>query len=189
MPSMYAGSLKGHFLVAMPGLADPNFAQTVTCICEHNEQGAMGIVVNRVHDDLNAKDIFDELSIEEQRRAEFIPVYAGGPVHRGELFILHGRPFDWEASLMVTPSLALTNTRDVLEAIAAGRGPKSFMISLGCAGWGPGQLEGEIKENAWLTHPVFADPIFVLPVAVRWEETLRKIGVNPAMLSGTAGHA
>lgn len=189
MSSTYAGSLKGHFLVAMPGLSDPNFSQTVTCICEHNEQGAMGIVVNRVHDDLHARDIFEELSIPGGIRAASIPVHAGGPVHRGELFILHGEPFEWDASLMVTPSLALTNTRDVLEAIAAGRGPQAFMISLGCAGWGPGQLEAELKENAWLTHPVFEEPIFVLPVAVRWEETLRRIGVNPAMLSDTAGHA
>lgn len=189
MPSIYDSSLKGHFLVAMPGLVDPNFAQTVTCICEHNEQGAMGIVVNRVHDDLHARDIFDELSIGGEMLAQAIPVHAGGPVHSGELFILHGRPFDWEASLMVTPALALTNTRDILEAIAAGHGPKTFMISLGCAGWGPGQLEAEIRENAWLTHPVFEEPIFVLPVAVRWEETLRRMGVNPTMLSDTAGHA
>jgi putative transcriptional regulator len=189
MPSLYAGSLKGHFLVAMPGLSDPNFSQTVTCICEHTEQGAMGIVINRLHTDLHAMDIFHELSIEAGRNAEAIPIHEGGPVHRGELFILHGWPFEWEASLMVTPSVALTNTRDVLQAIASGRGPTAFMISLGCAGWGPGQLEAELKENAWLTHPVFADPLFVFPVAKRWEETLRRIGIDPAMLSGTAGHA
>jgi putative transcriptional regulator len=189
MSSIYAGSLKGHFLVAMPGLVDPNFSQTVTCICEHNDQGAMGIVVNRVHENLFIQDIFDELSIRATGAADAIPIHAGGPVHAGELFILHGWPFEWEASLMVTPSLALTNTRDVLEAIAAQRGPKAFMVSLGCAGWGPGQLEAEIKENAWLTHPVFEDTIFVLPVAVRWEETLRRIGVNPALLSDIAGHA
>jgi putative transcriptional regulator len=149
----------------------------------------MGIVINRVHNELHAKDIFEELSIEGGLHLEAIPVHVGGPVRPGELFILHGGPFAWEASLMVTPFLALTNTRDVLEAIAGGRGPKAFMISLGCAGWGPGQLEAEIKENAWLTHPVFEDPIFVLPVAMRWEETLRQIGIDPAMLSETAGHA
>jgi putative transcriptional regulator len=189
MPSIHTASLKGHFLVAMPGLGDPNFSQTVTCICEHNEQGAMGLVINRLHDDLHAKDIFDELSIAGGAAAEAIPIHAGGPVHTGELFILHGRPFHWEASLMVTPSLALTNTRDVLEAIAAGRGPAAFMISLGCAGWGPGQLEAELRENAWLTHPVFEEPLFVFPVAVRWQETLRQIGIDPVMLSDTAGHA
>jgi putative transcriptional regulator len=189
MPSIYAGSLKGHFLVAMPGLADPNFSQTVTCVCEHNEQGAMGIVINRIHDGLWAKDIFEELSIRGGMNAGSIPIHAGGPVHRGELFILHGEPLVWEASLRVTPSLALTNTRDILEAIASGQGPKAFMISLGCAGWGPGQLEAEIKENAWLTHPVFDENIFVLPVALRWEEVLKKLGVNPALLSDAAGHA
>ncbi len=189
MPSIQTGSLKGHLLVAMPGLGDPNFSQTVTCICEHNPQGAMGIVVNRLHEELRAKDIFEELSIAGGVAPASIPIHAGGPVHRGELFILHGDPFHWEASLMVTPSLALTNTRDVLEAIAAGRGPKFFMISLGCAGWGPGQLEAEIKENAWLTYPVFEEPIFVFPVAVRWQETLRRIGIDPVMLSDTAGHA
>ena len=189
MPSTYEGSLKGHFLVAMPGMSDPNFAQTVTCICEHHAQGAMGIVVNRVHDGLHAQDLFEELAIRGGRHTASIPVHAGGPVHRGELFILHGKPLEWSASLMVTPSLALTNTRDILEAIAAGQGPKDFMICLGCAGWGPGQLEAELKENAWLTHPVFAEPIFVHPVEARWEKTLRRMGIDPAMLSDTAGHA
>lgn len=89
----------------------------------------------------------------------------------------------------MTPSLGLSNTRDILEAIAAGRGPESFLISLGCAGWGPGQLESEIKENAWLTQPVFEENIFRMPVDVRWAEALRKMGVDPALLSDTAGHA
>ena len=119
MSNIYPGSLKGHFLMAMPGLADPNFSQTVTCICEHNDQGAMGIVVNRLSEGLCAKDIFDELSIGCTPKTESIPIYIGGPVHSGELFILHGPPFTWEASLSVTPSLGLTNTRDILEAIAA----------------------------------------------------------------------
>jgi putative transcriptional regulator len=189
MPKTYPSSLKGHFLMAMPGLSDPNFSQTVTCICEHNEEGAMGIVVNRISEGLFVKDIFDELSIECTPRIESIPVYIGGPVHGGELFILHGPPFIWEASLSVTQTLGLSNTRDVLEAIGSGRGPESFLISLGCAGWGPGQLEDEIKENAWLTQPVFEDNIFVLPAEVRWAEALKKMGVDPALLSGTAGHA
>lgn len=189
MSNTYPASLKGHFLMAMPGMADPNFSQTVTCICEHNEQGAMGIVVNRLSEGISVKDIFDELSIGCTPRIESIPVHFGGPVHSGELFILHGPPFTWEASLSVTPTLGLSNTRDILEAIAAGRGPDSFLISLGCAGWGPGQLEDEIKENAWLTQPVFEENIFVLPVEVRWTEALKKMGVDPALLSGTAGHA
>lgn len=189
MSSNTTASLKGHFLMAMPGLSDPNFSQTVTCICEHNDQGAMGIVVNRLQEGLRSKDIFEELSIRCNPGAEAIPIYIGGPVHGGELFILHGPPFTWEATLQVTPSLGLSNTRDILEAIAADQGPSSFLISLGCAGWGPGQLESEIRENAWLTQPVFEENIFDLPVDVRWAEAMKKIGVNPALLSGTAGHA
>lgn len=182
-------SLKGQFLLAMPGLADPNFSQTVTCLCEHSELGAMGIVINRRHDLLCGKDLFEELDIRCGPDADAIPVHIGGPVHTGEIFILHGQPLEWEASLKVTATLALSNTRDILESVAQGRGPSSFLISLGCAGWGPGQLEMEIRDNAWLTYPVFDENIFALPIEERWLETLRRIGVSPAMLSGTAGHA
>jgi putative transcriptional regulator len=189
MSNIYPASLKGHFLMAMPGLSDPNFSQTVTCVCEHNEFGAMGIIINRVHEMLSAKDIFKELSIACTSTAESIPIHAGGPVHPGELFILHGPPLIWEASLHITPFLSLSNTRDILEAIAQSRGPRSFLISLGCAGWGPGQLELEIKDNAWLTQPVFEENIFQLPVEGRWEQALKKMGINPALLSDIAGHA
>ena len=107
MASMYPGTLKGHFLIAMPGLLDPNFLQTVTCICEHTDQGAMGIVINRIVESLRAKTIFDQLAIPCSRNAEDIPLYMGGPVHGGELFVLHGPPFTWEATLQVTASLGL----------------------------------------------------------------------------------
>jgi putative transcriptional regulator len=189
MPDIYPASLKGHFLMAMPGLADPNFSQTVTCLCEHNEQGAMGLVINRAHEELSAGDVFDALSIRCTSAAGSTRVHIGGPVHSGELFVLHGPPFEWEATLKVTDSLCLTNTRDILVAIAEGRGPAAFIICLGCAGWGPGQLEAEIKENAWLTQPLFVENIFELPVELRWEEALKKMGINPALLSDTAGHA
>jgi len=183
------GSLKGQFLLAMPGLVDPNFHQTVTCICEHNEGGAMGIIVNRVHHTLTAHDIFEELTIEQAPDTESIPIHLGGPVHIGEIFLLHGPPFNWEASLMITPSLAMSNTRDILEAVAMARGPQAFIISLGCAGWGPGQLESEIKENAWLNHPIFEENIFDMPIETRWEEAVKKMGIDPTLLSNIAGHA
>lgn len=182
-------SLKGHFLMAMPGMLDPNFSQTVTCICEHNESGAMGIVVNRLFENLTAKVIFEELKIACAGHAETLPVHSGGPVSMGELFILHGPPFQWEACLRVTPSVALSNTRDIVEAIARNEGPESYIISLGCAGWGPGQLEEEIKQNAWLTYPVFDENIFTLPIELRWEEAVKKLGVDPTRLSENAGHA
>lgn len=182
-------SLKGQFLLAMPGLVDPNFYQTVTCICEHNDSGAMGIIINRVHHSLTGKDIFEELSIAHIRDAESIPVHLGGPVHVGEIFVLHGPPFNWEASLMITPALAMSNTRDILEVAAMGKGPKAFIISLGCAGWGPGQLESEIKQNAWLNHPIFEENIFDMPIETRWDEAVKKMGIDPMLLSNTAGHA
>lgn len=183
------GFLKGQFLMAMPGLLDPNFHQTVTCMCEHNAEGAMGVVINRIHQALTAKDIFEELSIHCSPRAERIPIHLGGPVHIAEIFILHGPPFDWEASLMITPGVALSNTKDIIESIAKGNGPESFIISIGCAGWGPGQLEAEIKQNAWLTAPVFEENIFKMPVENRWEEAVKKVGIDPRLLSDRAGHA
>ncbi|MDM8548766.1 YqgE/AlgH family protein [Desulfobacterales bacterium HSG2] len=182
-------SLKGQFLMAMPGLADPNFAFTVTCICEHAPEGAVGIIVNQVHAFLSGKDIFDELKIRYKPGSEFIPIHLGGPVHIDEIFVLHGPPFGWRGCLMVTPFLAMSNTRDILEAIAMGEGPKSLMIALGCAGWGPAQLESEIRQNAWLTSPASENVLFNTPVEARWEEALRNMGIEPALLSDTAGHA
>ena len=190
MAADYPTSLKGHLLMAMPGLADPNFVQTVTCICEHNAHGAMGIVVNRLHDGLLRRDIFEELSIacspdrQTPRRCT-----SAGRCTRASCSSCTAAPFEWEATLQVTPALGLSNTRDILEAIACGRGPSAFLISLGCAGWGPGQLETEIRENTWLTQPADADILFTLPVEVRWEEALKRIGVDPMLLSDTAGHA
>jgi len=182
-------SFKGQFLMAMPLLVDQNFYQTVTCICEYTPAGAVGIVVNRVHPSLSGKDIFNELEIESISGAESIPIHIGGPVHIGEIFVLHGPPFGWEGCLMITSNLAMSNTRDILEAVATGRGPKSFIVALGCAGWGPGQLESEIKENAWLTSPVFEEILFDMPIEERWEEAIKKVGVDPAMLLNTSGHA
>jgi putative transcriptional regulator len=189
MEKGYPGTLKGQFLLSMPSLVDPNFHQTVTCMCEHNSEGAMGLVVNRVHDVLTAKDIFEELKIDYAAGMESVPIHMGGPVHIAELFVLHGPPFEWEACLRITPTLAMSNTKDIIESIALEKEPESFIITLGCAGWGPGQLEAEIKENAWLTYPIFDENIFKMPVESRWKEAVKKMGINPSLLSDTAGHA
>jgi putative transcriptional regulator len=180
---------KGQFLMAMPGLADPNFSQTVTCISEHTPEGAVGIVVNRIHSLLSGDDIFKELKLDHSPDAAAIPIHIGGPVNLGEIFILHGPPFGWRGSLEITPSLAMSNTMDILEAIAINKGPKAFIISIGCAGWGPGQLEAEIRENVWLTGPVYEDVIFENPISSRWEAAVRKLGIRPELLSDQAGHA
>jgi len=189
METQISSELKGQFLMAMPGLADPNFSKTVTCICEHTVAGAVGIVINRTHPDLSLKTILDELHIEHTLPAAKSPVYIGGPVHMDELFILHGEPFDWKGCLKITPALAMSNTRDVLEAIANQQGPQAYLVSLGCAGWGPGQLEGEVKANAWLTGTVSESIVFDVPIEERWETAVRKIGIEPSILTQTAGHA
>lgn len=182
-------SLKGHFLMAMPSLRDPNFSETVTCICEHTAEGAVGVVINRLHAAINAGDIFEELGIACRAEASDIPVYWGGPVRMDEIFILHGQPSDWAGSLVVTADVALNNSLDVLQAIAAGRGPRPSLLCIGCAGWGPGQLEAEIGENAWLTCRIFRDVMFDLPVEERWNAAVRKMGIDPALLCDAAGHA
>ena len=182
-------SLSGQFVVAMPALADPNFFQTVTCISEHNDQGALGVIINRLHALLSAGDIFTELKLDVAVDAEKIPVHIGGPVHMDEVFILHGQPFGWQGCLPISESLAISNTVDILAAIAQGEGPAEYLIALGCAGWGPGQLEDELRDNAWLTGDASCDIIFKTDVSMRWESALRQMGVDPALLSDTAGHA
>ena len=175
--------------MAMPSLSDPNFSHSVTCISEHTSDGAFGIVVNRVFEGLSAKIIFDELGIASSEAAQDIPVHIGGPVHANELFVLHGAPFEADGLLMVNDTLALNNSRAILEAIAAGTGPEQFLIALGCAGWGGGQLEWEMKQNAWLSMPCMSDIIFELPVEDRWVIAMKRLGVDPDLLTETAGNA
>ena len=189
MESQIPSRMKAQFLIAMPGLLDPNFNKTVTCICEHTAEGALGIVVNRVHPAITLKEILAELKLDCVREIEQLPVYIGGPVHFDEIFILHGPPFDWRGCLKVNSTLALSNTKDILTSIAQGKGPQKVIIALGCAGWGPGQLESEIIQNAWLTGPVSDDIIFDIPEDDRWDAAVKKMGIDPALLSHTAGHA
>lgn len=189
MTTDYPESLKGHFLMAMPGLLDPNFHQTVICLSEHTREGAVGIVVNRVHPSLKAEAIFSELEMACRHAIGQAPVYSGGPVHASEVFILHGRPFDTGVSLEITPRLAMSTSPEVLARIALGKGPEAFFISLGCAGWGPGQLEAEIRQNAWLTSDIDENIMFEVPVEARWERAMRQLGIDPALLIGAAGHA
>ncbi len=168
-------SMKGQFLLAIPGLPDPNFAQTVTCLCEHNESGALGFIVNKVHPLLTGRELFEDLNIKCDKSVDTLEIYLGGPVQPSGVFVLHGPPYDWNESLKVSDWLALSNSRDILEAIAVQKGPKSFMVVLGCAGWGPMQLDNELNDAAWLTCPIYEEIIFSTDTQLKYEKAMMLI--------------
>jgi len=181
--------LTNHFLIAMPGLADPNFFHTVTYICEHSDQGAMGIVINRPME-LQLSDIFEQLEIAvTSPQPSRQPVYIGGPVQGDRGFVLHDSNSVWDSTLKVTPEISVTTSLDILEAIAAGKGPDKVLVALGYAGWGSGQLEQELAQNAWLNGPADSDIIFNRPSQERWRAAAELLGVDLDLLSGEAGHA
>jgi putative transcriptional regulator len=185
----YEGSLKGHFLIAMPSLADPNFHQTVTYVGEHTPDGAVGLVINRVHPELTMEAVFKELNLKSIPEIHSLPLHLGGPVHTEQIFILHGPPFGWEASRQVTSTVALSNSKDLVERLAQGKGPECFLLALGCAGWGPGQLESEIMANSWLTCPASETILFETLPEERWKRAAKLMGIDPARLADVAGHA
>lgn len=182
-------SLNNHFLIAMPALSDPNFHHTATLICEHNEDGALGIIINRPLG-INLGDILDHMDIKASSGAIAAqPVYMGGPVQGDRGFVLHEPLGNWDSTLKVAENTGVTSSRDILEAIARGAGPEKSFITLGYAGWGPGQLEQEIAANAWLSGPASTRIVFDIPYEQRWEAAAALIGVNLKLLSGEAGHA
>lgn len=186
---MSGAYLTNHFLIAMPSLADPNFSQTVTYLCEHSADGAIGIVINRPTD-LTLGELFDHLQIATTDPAvRKKQVFLGGPVQRERGFVLHRPSGHWDSSLRVSEEITLTTSKDVLNAIAAGNGPSEYLIALGYAGWGPGQLEEEMAANSWLNGPADADIIFGRPVDLRWQAAAALLGVDLSLLSSVAGHA
>jgi putative transcriptional regulator len=182
-------NLTHHFLIAMPNMADPHFAGSLTYICEHNEQGALGVVVNRPID-LTLKALFEQIEIplDDQQRGA-MPVYFGGPVQVDRGFVLHRPPGTWQSTLSVNGEVALTTSRDVLQAVGDGSGPEQILVSLGYAGWAPGQLEQEISQNAWLTVAAKADVIFNVPPEGRLAAAMDLLGIDPTRLSDEVGHA
>jgi putative transcriptional regulator len=181
-------NLTHHFLIAMPAMQDPNFARTLTFVCEHNERGALGIVVNRPIE-VTLATLFRQVEIplaEAELGAQ--PVFFGGPVQFDHGFVLHRPVGEWKSTLPVG-DLGLTTSRDILEAMAKGRGPQEQLVALGYAGWAPGQLEDEIGRNGWLTMQADVDLIFNVPPEGRYDAAMHALGVNTANLSGEAGHA
>jgi putative transcriptional regulator len=177
------------FLIAMPGMADPNFAQSVTLICEHSASGALGIVINKALP-MYLADVFEQLGLDSPDRAlTSRPVLRGGPVQTDRGFVLHSAGSSWDSTLPFSERVHLTTSRDILDALAGGHGPAQAVVALGYAGWEAGQLEEEMAHNAWLSVPADDRLVFETPLDQRWHEAGRLLGVNLLHLSSDAGRA
>jgi len=182
-------NLTHHFLIAMPSMADPYFSKTLTYICEHNDQGALGLVVNRPID-MTLQALFERLSL-SLRDAGMVdaPIYFGGPVQTDRGFVLHAPAGDWQATLRVGEAIGLTTSKDILEAVGRGEGPARMLVTLGYAGWSAGQLEHELAQNAWLTVEAQDGIIFDMPAEERLPAAMELLGIDFATLQDEAGHA
>jgi len=191
-------NLTNHFLIAMPGLQDPLFGHSVVYVCEHSPRGALGLVINKPCD-INLKGLFDKVDLPLSRPdLQAAPVFFGGPVQTERGFVLHEATFNdaaqpeqpvYSSTMVISGGLEMTTSRDVLEAISTGSGPRKMLISLGYSAWGEGQLESELSENSWLTVEADAKLIFETPVPERYTQALKLLGLEPWMLNPDAGHA
>ena len=183
------GTLVNQLLIAMPGMADPNFSSTVTLICEHNAEGALGIIINRPLT-LNLGGLFEQLDLRDvDPIVARHPVVLGGPVGPERGFVLHNPGASFESSLAVSDDIQLTLSRDVIDAMASGTGPEKSLVALGYAGWEAGQLEHEMLANSWLNAPATTDIVFDLPFPKRWSAAAESIGIDLSRISPDAGHA
>ena len=181
--------LANRLLIALPALADPQFARSVTLVCQHDEEGAMGVVVNRASE-YTLGDVFQQMGIEsgdESLRSQI--VLSGGPVHPERGFVLHDGGDGWDSTMAIGERLYVTTSRDILEAMADGNGPHHAVVALGCAGWGAGQLEQELIEDSWLTVPVNETLLFDTPLDARWRAAAGSIGVDLTQIADYSGHA
>ncbi len=182
--------LTGQMLIAMPGMADPRFDRSVIFLCAHSSEGAMGLVVNNVVTDLSFSELLSQLEISPTEAVASVPVHMGGPVEHGRGFVLHSGEYkEGDATLRVDDTFAMTATLDILEDIARGVGPEQTLMALGYAGWGPGQLEGELARNAWLTCAANSELVFGDDPGSKWTRALGTLGIDPVTLSASAGRA
>lgn len=182
-------NLANHFLIAMPSMLDPVFGSAVIYLCEHNAQGALGVIINKATD-MSMDTLFERIELE----LEIAPqgsrsVMFGGPVQVERGFVLHSPQGAYSSTMRVSDEIALTTSKDILEAAAAGKGPDKILVSLGCAGWSAGQLEEEIARNGWLTVPATPEIVFDVPIDQRFAAAMKLLRIDPAMLAGVAGHA
>ena len=188
-PTAQDGFLTGQLLIAMPAMLDERFTQTVIYLCAHTPDGAMGLVLNRPVTKPTFVELLRELKINPVPPARQVRLFAGGPVDDGRGFVLHTADWVSEGSLRVDDAVALTASLDVLQAIANGAGPRECLLALGYAGWGPGQLDREMQDNAWLSVPADETLVFDADHATKWRRALAKLHVDPSLLSHAAGHA
>lgn len=185
--------LKGNLLVAMPALGDPRFYKSVIFVCAHDENGAMGIVVNHLLPNVNFIDIIQKIQLPHGRNHVLekldIPVLGGGPVETARGFLLHSADFQQPDTVKVNDDFCVTGTVNALKAIAEGNGPEKVLFALGCAGWSAGQLDSEMQQNSWITVRADQEIVFETPIHDKWEESMKKIGIHPSMLSSVSGTA
>ena len=182
-------SLAGQLLVAMPQMEDRRFARSVILMCAHNQEGAMGLVVNKLIDQLTMPELLEQLGVASEGLTGKQRIHFGGPVESGRGFVLHSADYVEHSTLVIADTMALTATLDILRAIGGGGGPQRSLLALGYAGWGPGQLDAEIQANGWLNVDADDDIVFGSRLADKWDRALAKLGVHPLTLSGEAGHA
>jgi putative transcriptional regulator len=182
-------SFTNQLLIAMPGMLDPNFSTTVTLICEHNDEGALGIVINRPTT-LKMGGLFEQLAVDDaDPEAAELPVLSGGPVGIERGFVLHGPEHSYENTLPVSDEISLTLSRDIIDDMASGKGPEKALVALGYAGWDAGQLESEMLANSWLNVPATTEIVFDIPFAERWDLAARTLGIDISAMPTDAGHA
>lgn len=186
---MHDLDLTNHFLIAMPALADPNFHHTVTYICAHSEEGAMGIVINRPLE-IELGEVLSQMDLNiDDPDVALRPVYQGGPVHQDRGFVIHRPAREWSSTITINQEVGVSTSRDILEAISAGKGPDDTLVALGYAGWGAGQIEQEMAQNAWLSGPADLEIIFTTAVDERWQCAAHLIGIDLGSISRDVGHS
>lgn len=183
------GYMTGQLLIAMPQMQDSRFERSVIYVCMHNADGAMGLVVNRLAEQLTFPDLLEQLGVETEGDRIDLPVHVGGPVESGRGFVLHTNDYAQGSTIKVDETASLTATIDILKDIAEGCGPRQALLALGYAGWGAGQLDGEMHQNAWLSVPPDETLVFSEEAPLKWERSIAKLGADISSLSGDAGHA
>ncbi len=183
------GYLTGQLLIAMPQMQDTRFERSVIYLCVHNADGAMGLVINQLADELSFPDLLEQLGIDSGDGDVGMPIHVGGPVESGRGFVLHTSDYAQGSTIQVNETVSLTATVDILKDIAEGRGPRRALLALGYAGWGAGQLDGEIQQNSWLNVNADESLLFGDQPDTKWEQSLAKLGIDLSLLSGEAGHA